>query len=546
MKKPTTLAALIIPLFAAAPLFVASKPALAQLPATSADYSTTGVSWQPSVPYAWAYLRITGDNGFVHEQDFAAGSSISVSLPRGSIPDGAYTYELTLSSILPGRLDGSRQGDDGQVTGSSQSPKPSVTSGTIKVVGGNIVQPVTGADRDPTSKVATAADQVIADDLIVQGSGCVGFNCIDGESFGFDTIRLKEDNLRIKFEDTSSTVGFPSTDWQLTANDSASGGANRFSIEDITAATIPFTVTGGAPSNSIFVDSSGRLGLKTATPVLELHLNDTDTPAIRLEQNSSGGYSPQTWDVAGNEANFFIRDVSGGSKLPFRIRPDAPTSSIDIAANGNVGIGTSSPQQKLEVANTSSDVVLRLSQSGGAVPSAWDIKNYRATGRLSFTDDATGARIPLKLAPNAANNLLRVGVVASNTVDINGTLTVNGTFNNLSSREFKNILELADGHSILAQISNLPLFTWSYKNSNGERHFGPVAEDFYARFRLGTDEKHISPNDVAGVALAATQALNMLLTEKDAEIQALKGRLNILERRLGTSTNKKSSRKITY
>src|SRR5690242_13135282 len=114
-----------------------------------------------------------------------------------------------------------------------------------------------------------AADDVIPDDLIVQGSACVGLDCVNNESFGFDTIRLKENNTRIKFEDTSTSTGFPSTDWQLTANDSASGGANKFSIEDITDAKVPFTITGNAPTNSIFVDSTGRVGLRTATPVLD-------------------------------------------------------------------------------------------------------------------------------------------------------------------------------------------------------------------------------------------------------------------------------------
>ncbi|NOT57981.1 MAG: hypothetical protein HOP18_25535, partial [Deltaproteobacteria bacterium] len=86
------------------------------------------------------------------------------------------------------------------------------------------------------------ADEVIPDDLIVQGSTCTGFDCVNGESFGFDTIRLKENNLRIKFEDTSTGAGFPTNDWQLTANDSASGGASKFSIEDITGAKVPFTI----------------------------------------------------------------------------------------------------------------------------------------------------------------------------------------------------------------------------------------------------------------------------------------------------------------
>ena len=58
-----------------------------------------------------------------------------------------------------------------------------------------------------------SADEVIPDDLIVQGSHCVGLDCVNNESFGFDTLRLKENNTRIKFDDTSTAAGFPANDW---------------------------------------------------------------------------------------------------------------------------------------------------------------------------------------------------------------------------------------------------------------------------------------------------------------------------------------------
>ncbi len=195
------------------------------------------------------------------------------------------------------------------------------------------------------------ADFVIADDLIVQGSTCTGFDCVNGEVFNFDTLILKENNLRILFNDTSVSSGFPANDWRLIANDSGSGGANFFAIEDATAGRQVFSVRAGAPANSIFVDSGGRVGLRTATPVLDLHIATSNTPSHRLEQTNAGGFTAQTWDVAGNEANFFVRDVTGGSRLPFRIRPGAPTSSLDIAASGNVGVGTAGPTQKLQVAD---------------------------------------------------------------------------------------------------------------------------------------------------------------------------------------------------
>lgn len=75
------------------------------------------------------------------------------------------------------------------------------------------------------SGLTLRADQVIVDDLIVQSSLAVGSDAVNGENFGFDTIRLKENNLRIKFQDTSSSSSFPTVDWSIVINDSENGGA---------------------------------------------------------------------------------------------------------------------------------------------------------------------------------------------------------------------------------------------------------------------------------------------------------------------------------
>ncbi len=207
------------------------------------------------------------------------------------------------------------------------------------------------------------ADQVVLDDQIVDGSICAGQDCVNGESFGFDTIRLKENNLRIKFQDTSSTSSFPSNDWQITANDSSNGGANKFSIDDIDSGRTPFTIEAGAPSNSLYVDDAGKVGIGTSTPVVELHIPNGDTPTLRLEQDGSSGFTAQTWDVAGNETNFFIRDATNGSTLPFKIRPGAPHNSLYIDTDGDIGIGIAGPSI---LTSSGADASIHVRRTDGA------------------------------------------------------------------------------------------------------------------------------------------------------------------------------------
>lgn len=280
---------------------------------------------------------------------------------------------------------------------------------------------------------AAIADQVIADDLIVQGSTCIGLDCVNNETFGFDTLRLKENNTRIKFEDTSTSAGFPSNDWTLVANDSASGGRNFFGIEDTTAGRMIFGVSAGAPTASLWVNSLGNVGLGTENPLLKLHLVSNDTPAMRFEQTNAGGFTPQTWDIGGNETNFFIRDFTGGGTLPFRIRPGAPTSSIDIASNGFVGFGTASPTAQLHTTGT----IRFEGLSGCGAGLATDAQGYlscMAAGSSSLVQQAgPGQPITVGAATDGtqvavngtAGNRTITGVLAGN-IAAGSTEAVNG------------------------------------------------------------------------------------------------------------------------
>ena len=211
------------------------------------------------------------------------------------------------------------------------------------------------SDKDDDSLISlkststtTTKNQTINDYLIITGGLAVGADAGDVLNFDFKTIILKENNNRIYFDDTSINP-YPSNDWSLDANSSTNGGLNYFAIRDATAAKNLFLVEAGAPENSLYIEDSGDIGINTDQPALELHIKDSDTPGIRLDQDGSGGWSPQVWDVAGNETNFFIRDATNNSARPFTIKPGAPTNSFYIQGTGNIGLGTSSPSEKLDI-----------------------------------------------------------------------------------------------------------------------------------------------------------------------------------------------------
>jgi hypothetical protein len=105
-------------------------------------------------------------------------------------------------------------------------------------------------------------------------------------------------------------------------------------------------------------------------------------------------------------------------------------------------------------------------------------------------------------------------------LDRSGNLTTAGTVNGASDRTIKEAFSQVDARSILDKVVDLPITNWAFKADPQVRHIGPMAQDFYAAFGVGTDEKHIATVDEGGVALAAIQGLYKIVQEKDAQLQA--------------------------
>ncbi|HEX9984376.1 MAG TPA: tail fiber domain-containing protein [Thermoanaerobaculia bacterium] len=543
-----------------------------------------GVDWQVTTSNHEALvLTVQAPNGdIVYEKTFNSGKNPSIR-PNDlrNMQDGTYNYELRVVPRVSGHVkqalaDARAADDDAAVqriqreNGLAQSV---VQSGAFTILNGSFVPnnlaeatsrdsatasgPRISTDANPPSNEPTDVstigsaprfriavnDQVIPDDLIVQGSTCTGFDCVDGESFGFDTLRLKENNLRIHFEDTSASAGYPANDWRIIANDSTSGGANFLAIEDSTAARNPMTIEAGAPANTLYVDSTGNVGIQQSAPLLDLHITATDTPAARLEQTNGGGFTAQTWDIGGNEANFFIRDLTGGSRLPFRIRPGAPTSSIDVAASGNVGIGTASPSRNLDVRGSSPTIdtfaFIGSDPTNGPGMLIGHAGGTSGVGRggvvINSIADASA------VAPNPSVRILIAGSqrfiidnqgymglfgITDPSVPIhvgNGAfLSLAGVWTDASSRTYKENIQDVDASAALDTLAALRPVTYNYKKDPEEQYVGFIAEDV-PELVATKERKGMAPMDVVAV-------LTKVVQEQQKTIDQLNDRLSQLEK----------------
>jgi hypothetical protein len=546
------------------------------------------IRWDVAAQNAGGTLTITTPDNRSFRRSFRAGGSPEISLSDKqleALPDGIYSYELRLAPVLtPGQkeaLQKARGNDDDSesergarrrpiVPSMTQSGSFAIVNGSIVVAGavenqraGKAVAPRSGSSVSANTvsrlfnhRVALGAmpDDVIADDLIVQGSACVGLDCVNGEVFGFDTIRLKENNTRIQFDDTSAS-GFPLNNWQIRANSSAAGGASFLAFVDQGASgnsetgTIVFEVDAGAAANALKVSSTSKIGLRTATPVLDIHMNTSDTPAARFEQNNSGGFTAQTWDVAGNEANFFVRDVTGGSRLPFRIRPGAPTSSIDISASGNVGIGTASPAALLDVnAGTSTGTVFLSGGSGGGSNVGQLTFNRVGSGELgrvevqrngandqgfmAFFTKTTGVAIAERMRVTETGNVGIATTAPTDTLSVNGTASKpgGGSWAVFSDERLKNIRGRYT--SGLSAVMRLQPVRYNYRRDNA---LGLKADAEYVGFGAQSLQQVI-PEAVTTNANGFLQVNNdpilwtMLnaIQEQQKEIAALKSEVRKL------------------
>ena len=508
--KPEFLAGLLIATLA--PTVLAAAP--------QATRSGDGLVWAYETAHGDAVLRVMDDAGTLHQ--FALGAQLRWSPRAAGLPDGSYRYELTIAP--PGA-----PVDRRQTPNAKERPGGALASGHFVLRGGALAPPQVevAAAKGGTAPVRVK-DQVVPENLVVQGRTAIGFDALNDANFGVMTMFVAENNLRLHFEDTSAPEE-PDSDWEITANDSASGGLSYFTFLQRDVQNRPvLRMLAGAPGGSFWVDGEGRLALNSAGVAQQkLHITSGDGPGVRLDQDNSGGFSPSTFDIVADETGLRISDALVGT-TPFAIATGAPTGTLTLHEAWRVGIGTPEPQTTLHVRRSDGSARTRVEETDAvAEPRVLAQLLNQGVPGLLLQGDAAGWRLQGDTAFTVATMAPAAGALQLAT---NGDLSISGTLSQGSSRTLKHAIEAAAPAALLDQVRALPVYAWQYTgDALGARHLGPMAEDVHAAFGFGGSERALAPGDVAGIAMAAAQALREELAARDAELEALVARLELLE-----------------
>jgi hypothetical protein len=255
--------------------------------------------------------------------------------------------------------------------------------------------------------------------------------------------------------------------------------------------------------------------------------------------NTASGDKSTVGGGQGNTAGFLFATVGGGYNN---------VAGNNTATVGGGGSNTASgPTSTVCGGGSNTASGLNATVCGGEGNTASGTTSFAAGYRAQAVNDGTFVFADVSsnsYFPSTAVNQFRVratgGVQFVTGIDGSGNPTAGvqvasggGSWSSLSDRAAKANLAPVDRRVILEQVARLPIQTWNYTAQDPSiRHIGPMAQDFYAAFGVGEDDRHISTIDADGVALAAIQGLYQQNQELQQENAALRSRLNTLEARL--------------
>lgn len=180
---------------------------------------------------------------------------------------------------------------------------------------------------------------------------------------------------------------------------------------------------GAGGTERMRIDSSGNVGIGTASPATPLEISTT-SPVIRSTHSISGDYLQLFHNGSGAYIDF--------SADPLIIRGASNAERMRIDSSGNVGIGTSSPSELLDVYSGSTNARIQIQTNNSSSVSQIEFRNTQAGTQIGmpanvnamsfYTADTERMRI------DSSGNLL-VGTTSNATTSTIDTVATAGSIN---------------------------------------------------------------------------------------------------------------------
>jgi hypothetical protein len=226
--------------------------------------------------------------------------------------------------------------------------------------------------------------------------------------------------------------------------------------------------------------------------------------------------------AAGSSATAFGLRTGAMNQSSFAVGEDSYASGAASIAMG-YHAHTNARQGSFVFSDRSSVDTLRAGVNHSA--------NWRVSGGYRiFTSSNLSTGVTLQSGASVSNWGQASAVISTST---GAMLTTGGIWQNASDVNRKHRFEQISNEEILEKLRKLPVTRWGYKTeAENVRHIGPMAQDFYAAFGLGNDNRGIGTVDADGVALAGIKALEERTRNLAAELESLKADNAALRRQM--------------
>jgi cell division protein FtsB len=271
--------------------------------------------------------------------------------------------------------------------------------------------------------------------------------------------------------------------------------------------TLFLTGPAGAQLNALEVLSAQVEALQETVVTLEDQVNALEELSAQAAQDDNTSLGAGA--LASNTEGGF-NTASGASALASNIEGEANTASGASALFSNTegDFNTASGAGAL-ASNTTGDANTAIGFKADVA--AGDLTNATAIGQGAVVD---------------ASHKIRLGNTEVTVIEGPVALT------SVSDKTKKERFQPVDGEAVLGKIRGLALSSWNFigHDPTAFRHYGPMAQDFFAAFghdgvgQIGS-ETTINAGDLAGILMSAVQALE----QRTAALKQQETQMAVLE-----------------